>query len=83
LTTWFAKKHDSTTTPKGGQAHNKSRWGTQKEEAIQTNEAIFACGDAAGIWRERERERADDGQTKVSFASREPKKCASGNQGIF
>jgi hypothetical protein len=60
---------------------------TRKEEAIQTKEAIFACGDAAGVCRERERERererADDGQTKVSFASREPKKCASGNQGIL
>jgi hypothetical protein len=57
----------------------------RKKQSKQKKQSLLAAMllVSAQRQRERERERADDGQTKVSFASREPKKCASGNQGIF
>ncbi len=67
---------------KGGPAHNKSRWRREKKkQSKQKKQSLLAA--MLLVSAERERERADDGQTKVSFASREPKKCASGNQGIL
>jgi hypothetical protein len=60
---------------KGGPAHNKSRWRRErKKQSKQKKQSLLAA--MLLVSAERERERADDGQTKVSFASREPKKYA-------